>query len=124
MSSPNAASNLQNDPTSGNKSRLKSVLDLTYIRTFVFVMKVVMIIFAICGSISVNVDFSNKGEAKYYSFVTVTAIVVEFLLVLLNLFRIVEKLDQIPWNFGVRSFVDLFSNHEISYCAKSDFESL
>jgi hypothetical protein len=49
----------------------------------------------------VNVDFSNKGEAKYYSFVTVTAIVIEFLLVLLNLFRVVEKLDQIPWNFGV-----------------------
>ena len=54
-----------------------------------------------------NVDFSNKGEAKYYSFVTVTAIVLEFLLILLNLFRIVEKLDQIPWNFGV------IKNHDI-----------
>ena len=70
-------------------------LHLNLINTFSFK------IFQICGAISVNVDFSFKAEAKYYSFVVVTGIVIEFILIILNLFRIVEKLDQIPWNFGV-----------------------
>jgi hypothetical protein len=57
MSSPGATQIDSANPTS--KSRLKSVLDLSYVRTFFFVIKVIMIV-------SICLDFFlilNKDEA-------------------------------------------------------------
>ena len=54
-----------------------------------------------CGSISVSARYDTWGSARYYNFVAVPGIVVAVLVILFNLFKIVERLEKVPWMFIV-----------------------
>jgi len=58
----------------------------------------------IAGAISVSVVYDNWSTTRYYDFVAVTGIVIALLSIILNVLRVTERFESIPWNFIVRFY--------------------
>ncbi|RNA36791.1 hypothetical protein BpHYR1_046920 [Brachionus plicatilis] len=76
MSSPNNEPNITENTTGRSKKfSIKSILDFPYLKSIHFWLKIIIIIFHICGAISVSIKYDNWGPTRYYNFVAITAIV-------------------------------------------------